>query len=90
MGTAGTDQGERQTRVGGREAWHAGPLQRRIRSLQKLCAHGVLGISENGPRARGKGMGVQSILFIAALVSLPGDSRTGLQSKGVLAQALSR
>ena len=48
----GTDQRGRE-----REACHVGPLQKLIRPLQKLWAHGVLGFSEQGPSAVGKGQG---------------------------------
>lgn len=54
--------------------------------MQKLWAHGALGVSEPGPRASGKAQGGQEHpVLTAAWCHLPRASGTGLQSKGVLA-----
>lgn len=50
-------QTRREDRSGGTEACQAGPLQKSIRPLQKLGAHGVLGFSENGQEQVGQGQG---------------------------------
>ena len=47
----------REDRSGGMEACQTGPLRRSVRPLWTLGARGVLGFSENGPRAGGAGTG---------------------------------